>query len=125
MLIGYSCVMIIPVSFVFFFFSSRRRHTRCLSDWSSDVCSSDLLTRVVLDADAFIGSMDSAISTVKGLPKTKRGATDPLADQIGRASCRKECRSRWSPYKEKKKKKQNQDNTQRQHQNHKGNRRER
>src|SRR5262245_1238638 len=28
--------------FFFFFFSSRRRHTRCLSDWSSDVCSSDL-----------------------------------------------------------------------------------
>src|SRR5205814_3250653 len=27
---------------MFFFFSSRRRHTRCLSDWSSDVCSSDL-----------------------------------------------------------------------------------
>src|SRR5205814_7859053 len=26
------------------FLSSRRRHTRCLSDWSSDVCSSDLLT---------------------------------------------------------------------------------
>src|ERR1035441_3585372 len=26
----------------FFFFSSRRWHTRCLSDWSSDVCSSDL-----------------------------------------------------------------------------------
>src|SRR5437899_7496239 len=28
-----------------FFFSSRRRHTRCLSDWSSDVCSSDLPRR--------------------------------------------------------------------------------
>src|SRR2546429_1503561 len=27
-----------------FFFSSRRRHTRCSRDWSSDVCSSDLLT---------------------------------------------------------------------------------
>ena len=26
-----------------FFFSSRRRHTRLVSDWSSDVCSSDLL----------------------------------------------------------------------------------
>src|ERR1039458_10668159 len=26
----------------FFFFSSRRRHTRCLSDWISDVSSSDL-----------------------------------------------------------------------------------
>src|SRR5207245_9488458 len=29
-------------SFLFFFFSSRRRHTRCYRDWSSDVCSSDL-----------------------------------------------------------------------------------
>src|SRR5438046_10591589 len=28
---------------VFFFFSSRRRHTRLVSDWSSDVCSSDLI----------------------------------------------------------------------------------
>src|SRR6266496_5744059 len=30
--------------FFFFFFSSRRRHTRFLRDWSSDVCSSDLLS---------------------------------------------------------------------------------
>src|SRR5215211_249760 len=29
--------------FFLFFFSSRRRHTRSLCDWSSDVCSSDLL----------------------------------------------------------------------------------
>src|SRR6266487_3217102 len=29
--------------FFFFFFSSRRRHTRWTGDWSSDVCSSDLL----------------------------------------------------------------------------------
>src|SRR5436305_14969012 len=28
--------------FIFIFFSSRRRHTRCGRDWSSDVCSSDL-----------------------------------------------------------------------------------
>src|SRR3712207_6465545 len=28
---------------IFFFFSSRRRHTRYWRDWSSDVCSSDLL----------------------------------------------------------------------------------
>src|SRR2546429_9953100 len=31
------------VWFFFFFFSSRRRHTRCSRDWSSDVCSSDLV----------------------------------------------------------------------------------
>src|SRR5438874_7937823 len=30
----------------FFFFSSRRRHTRSLRDWSSDVCSSDLFDRI-------------------------------------------------------------------------------
>src|SRR5256885_3050470 len=31
------------IHFSFFFFSSRRRHTRLQGDWSSDVCSSDLL----------------------------------------------------------------------------------
>src|SRR6266498_1303973 len=30
----------------FFFFSSRRRHTRCGRDWSSDVCSSDLVDHI-------------------------------------------------------------------------------
>src|SRR5690242_21141609 len=30
---------------VYFFFSSRRRHTRLTCDWSSDVCSSDLIAR--------------------------------------------------------------------------------
>src|SRR2546429_6594544 len=29
-----------------FFFQGRRRHTRCSGDWSSDVCSSDLFTRL-------------------------------------------------------------------------------
>src|SRR5207249_8350449 len=29
---------------IFFFFSSRRRHTRSKRDWSSDVCSSDLIS---------------------------------------------------------------------------------
>src|SRR5260370_5971244 len=32
---------------LFFFFSSRRRHTRFKCDWSSDVCSSDLIDFVV------------------------------------------------------------------------------
>src|SRR5690606_39944868 len=34
-----------------FFFSSRRRHTRFSRDWSSDVCSSDLVNRL----DALVG----------------------------------------------------------------------
>src|SRR5437764_9983304 len=32
--------------FFFFFFSSRRRHTRYIGDWSSDVCSSDLMQEI-------------------------------------------------------------------------------
>src|SRR5688500_20271820 len=32
-----------------FFFSSRRRHTRLQGDWSSDVCSSDLIGRSAAD----------------------------------------------------------------------------
>src|SRR2546422_5105101 len=36
------CVVIQLVVMAVFFFSSRRRHTRCSRDWSSDVCSSDL-----------------------------------------------------------------------------------
>src|SRR5471030_2149025 len=39
-----SLIIVIAVLLGFvFFFSSRRRHTMCLSDWSSDVCSSDLV----------------------------------------------------------------------------------
>src|SRR5205814_10057701 len=37
-----------------FFFSSRRRHTRCLSDWSSDVCSSDLPVKRIAPTGARI-----------------------------------------------------------------------
>src|SRR2546429_4157832 len=35
-------VMTYHIVLLFVFFSSRRRHTRCSRDWSSDVCSSDL-----------------------------------------------------------------------------------
>src|SRR5256884_4451900 len=39
-----------PRSLCVFFFSSRRRHTRCSRDWSSDVCSSDLCPLFVVIA---------------------------------------------------------------------------
>src|SRR5258705_4743214 len=41
---------LVGLSTCFFFFSRRRRHTRCLSDWSSDVCSSDLSARAFSEA---------------------------------------------------------------------------
>src|SRR6195952_1228049 len=37
------CESVLVADVLYFFFSSRRRHTICLSDWSSDVCSSDLI----------------------------------------------------------------------------------
>src|SRR5687768_2310251 len=43
-----------------FFFSSRRRHTRCSRDWSSDVCSSDLCRRT-----ARIHARDSTSASVQ------------------------------------------------------------
>src|SRR5690349_21865013 len=58
--------MMIWEDFLLFFFSSRRRHTRSLRDWSSDVCSSDLTAElgrtvaaealVVDDHDAVLGA---------------------------------------------------------------------
>src|SRR5215211_9482968 len=41
---------------VAFFFSSRRRHTRSLCDWSSDVCSSDLASEPVILAGHSMGA---------------------------------------------------------------------
>src|SRR6266481_8276792 len=57
----------------FFFFSSRRRHTRWNCDWSSDVCSSDLLWQYRSD-----GIMARAGTQAK----------HRLQQEIGRASCR-------------------------------------
>src|SRR5207302_6709518 len=45
----------------FFFFSSRRRHTRFSRDWSSDVCSSDLAREpdaMVLDREDFARDLE-------------------------------------------------------------------
>src|SRR5215213_6266064 len=39
------CIEVFSSAARIFFFSSRRRHTRLVSDWSSDVCSSDLILR--------------------------------------------------------------------------------
>src|SRR2546430_10081696 len=91
---------------IFFFFSSRRRHTRFDCDWSSDVCSSDLESperqhrvEAHLDADG-PGLADAAEEVVEAVDLQE-------AEVHERAVCRerseerrvgKECRSRWSPY---------------------------
>src|SRR5256885_12518315 len=96
---------------LFFFFSSRRRHTRLQGDWSSDVCSSDLLikslTRVMNRArqESITTEIMEIVGGAEALEQAGRSATrvDILADSFpeDRSEERrvgKECRSRWSPY---------------------------
>src|SRR5688500_20022016 len=75
-----------------FFFSSRRRHTRLQGDWSSDVCSSDLVGAVATGADQGVEALQQfRIVEQQGVQ------VEELADlmhqramqaEIGRASCR-------------------------------------
>src|SRR6202020_3053584 len=51
-----------------FFFSSRRRHTRCLSDWSSDVCSSDLTGSSHATRGSLIMAVAEPVSPSAGPP---------------------------------------------------------
>src|SRR2546430_8658898 len=85
----------------FFFFSSRRRHTRFDCDWSSDVCSSDLMAAsvivLVMEYQRLVGFpitktiTDAAIPASVAYQEDKLQACYDLAtvlDEIGRASCR-------------------------------------
>src|SRR5205807_2918647 len=83
-----------------FFFSSRRRHTRLQGDWSSDVCSSDLLRSAAI-VDSGPGSTLEALRKqlqARGLSVSDLDAlllthihldhAGASGAQIGRASCR-------------------------------------
>src|SRR3712207_7122814 len=86
--------------FIFFFFSSRRRHTRYWRDWSSDVCSSDLILIIAYSRKgyAFVELIPAGIIrsqpfldvSAKGVQQRIRCQVRILfgRGQIGRASCR-------------------------------------
>src|SRR2546421_1311943 len=100
-------VLLVPthlalVCHFFFFFSSRRRHTRSDRDWSSDVCSSDLLDtnfeRVLstpgdMEAQGHmqIGAFLAGLAIEHSMLGATHACANPLSanyDKIGRASCR-------------------------------------
>src|SRR5699024_11574913 len=62
------CVRSFAAYFCFFFFSSRRRHTRSKRDWSSDVCSSDLRHRAAARMRRAVGqeSPEPALTQASG-----------------------------------------------------------
>src|SRR5206468_5990402 len=93
----------------YFFFSSRRRHTRSDRDWSSDVCSSDLETWLSLDENKLYAEWNGRVDRIRKLVETVPGVrTDIFIPQDGnryptvrvywRSEERrvgKECRSWW------------------------------
>src|SRR3989454_6023547 len=77
--------------FLFFFFSSRRRHTRLQGDWSSDVCSSDLGTVTAPSDGSILGkcrpaSMPPKKATARIVKKPRPTSVEPtrLARRGGR-----------------------------------------
>src|SRR5262249_57194372 len=89
---------LIPVlSVYFFFFSSRRRHTRLVSDWSSDVCSSDLSVEAVARDDVAAARNVISGNGLDGIDILDIGCDNNVV-QGNRSEERrvgKECRSRW------------------------------
>ena len=67
----------------YFFFSSRRRHTRYWRDWSSDVCSSDLGVERIVPVAGHEKRRDR-----DDREPERRGGKHQHDIQIGRASCR-------------------------------------
>src|SRR5256884_3478566 len=97
---------------LYFFFSSRRRHTRCSRDWSSDVCSSDLALgagdfpgreaaeKTKRERDACFGGKHGVTGDEHQTEKVVANLVPPGNVKIRSEERRvgKECRSRWSPY---------------------------
>src|SRR3712207_8885020 len=95
-------------------FTSRRRHTRYWRDWSSDVCSSDLVDRRLAAVEpleeARAGELDEVAVALVGLGQEREVVAlhllglglDVVVDEVDLRSeerrVGKECRSRWSPY---------------------------
>src|SRR5581483_12283131 len=64
---------------LFFFFSSRRRHTRYWRDWSSDVCSSDLVEGAGRDGKtAAAGAREGFADDIAALPRPR----DLMRDEV-------------------------------------------
>src|SRR5437868_14030287 len=83
----------------FFFFSSRRRHTRSKRDWSSDVCSSDLPLQTL----PVRGAPEGFAGEVVWLTGRVGPKCHPILRRSEERRVGKECRSRWWGYHSKKK----------------------
>src|SRR5437868_12691308 len=84
---------------IVFFFSSRRRHTRSKRDWSSDVCSSDLIEEL-RGGPRNLAEAVEALRLCAAEVELQRQSARVFFTSGRRSEERrvgKECRSRWSP----------------------------
>src|SRR5687768_18563906 len=92
-----------------FFFSSRRRHTRCSRDWSSDVCSSDLveapevLTEHRGRVEAGIGGHEHDLHLLGQSRLEPAQRNRDVGHRSEERRVGKECRARWALSQSKKK----------------------
>src|SRR5205807_7830827 len=100
-----SCRFYIIYNIFYFFFSSRRRHTRLQGDWSSDVCSSDLtyVTNKIkacgeIGIESIHHPLPASASIAELVDLVKKLNASPKVDRSEERRVGKECRSRWSRY---------------------------
>src|SRR3546814_5585324 len=99
------------VIFVFFFFKQKTAYEMRISDWSSDVCSSDLReargdNAAATDAEALAAEVETALKAHALIDDGTDGQVWAYEiDGFGRSEerrvgkeCVSTCRSRWSPY---------------------------
>src|SRR3546814_1794487 len=90
----YSSLVFVAVMYFFFFFKQKTAYEMRISDWSSDVCSSDLVSTEVGTGNAktyVFDNTDGASFTFNP------GAIRSEERRVGK-ECVSTCRSRWSPY---------------------------
>src|SRR3546814_7111133 len=98
-------------SVLVFFFSSRRRHTRCALVTGVQTCALPIFLVPVAEAEARIEELNAADAIVFGTPTYMGGVSGPFKTFMDATSkvwrseerrvgkeCVSTCRSRWSPY---------------------------
>src|SRR3546814_8898435 len=86
--------------FFFFFFKQKTAYEMRISDWSSDVCSSDLGSQVIVADGASLSPrrISGAAPGRRPRPAVRRiGSWRSEERRVGK-ECVSTCRSRWSPY---------------------------
>src|SRR3546814_2154462 len=86
----------------FFFFKQKTAYEMRISDWSSDVCSSDLRRRKSRSRNLGIGqgpiARGSVSEQLEGVPLIRPEEIMRSEERRVGKECVSTCRSRWSPY---------------------------